>query len=52
MCHFPAAVKREASVETGDTIAFLYGKLKTQVALGRVSTGVVELRKAMRLGFE
>src|SRR5471032_1795611 len=25
MCHFPAAVKREASVETGDTIAFLYG---------------------------
>lgn len=24
MCHFPAAVKREASVETGDTIAFLY----------------------------
>lgn len=26
MCHFPAAVKREASVETGDTIAFLYGR--------------------------
>jgi len=25
MCHFPAAVKREASVEAGDTIAFLYG---------------------------
>ena len=24
MCHFPAAVKREASVEAGDTIAFLY----------------------------
>src|SRR5471032_686814 len=29
MCHFPAAVKREASVETGDTIAFLYGIVLT-----------------------
>jgi len=27
MCHFPAAVKREASVETGDTIAFLYANV-------------------------
>lgn len=27
MCHFPAAFKREASVEAGDTIAFLYDQL-------------------------
>jgi len=26
MCHSPAAVKREASVEAGDTIAFLYDR--------------------------
>jgi len=48
MCHFPAAVKREASVETGDTIAFLYGSSIAESAVNEVVSLRCAKKRQMR----